>query len=143
MSTHVSDAVLKRVLTDERVFAVVGAGNNRARPSYGVMANLLGKGFTVIPINPGLAGGTLLGQTVYATLADVPRPVDVVDIFRNSKAAGDAAREAITQRQRLCIKTIWMQLGVINDEAATQAEAAGFTVIMDHCPKIEYARLMG
>ena len=94
-----SDDVVRRVLLEARVFAVVGASNNPERPSYGVMAFLLQNGFKVVPINPGLAGQELLGQKVYATLADVPGPVDVVDIFRNSDAALGVTREAIVDRK--------------------------------------------
>ena len=135
-----SDDVVRRVLLEARVFAVVGASNNPERPSYGVMAFLLQNGFKVVPINPGLAGQELLGQKVYATLADVPGPVDVVDIFRNSDAALGVTREAIVESQRLALKAIWMQLGVINDLAAQEAEAAGLDVVMDRCPKIELGR---
>ena len=135
-----SDDVVRRVLLEARVFAVVGASNNPERPSYGVMAFLLQNGFKVVPINPGLAGQELLGQKVYATLADVPGPVDVVDIFRNSDAALGVTREAIVESQRLALKAIWMQLGVINDLAAQEAEAAGLDVVMDRCPKSELGR---
>ena len=136
-----SDEIVRRVLAEARVFAVVGASNNPARPSYGVMAFLLQKGFKVVPINPGLAGQEILGQKVYATLADAPGPIDVVDIFRNSDAALGVTREAIAQSQRLALKAIWMQLGVINDIAAAEARAAGLDAVMDRCPKIELTRL--
>lgn len=135
-----SDDTVRRVLLETRVFAVVGASNNPARPSYGVMAFLLQKGFKVVPINPGLAGQDLLGQKVYATLSEVPGPVDVVDIFRNSDAALVATRQAIAERARLGLKAIWMQLGVVNDAAAQEARAAGLEVVMDRCPKIELGR---
>ena len=135
-----SDDVVRRVLLEARVFAVVGASNNPERPSYGVMAFLLQNGFKVVPINPGLAGQELLGQKVYATLADVPGPVDVVDIFRNSDAALGVTREAIVESQRLALKAIWMQLGVINEAAAQEARAANLDVVMDRCPKIELGR---
>ena len=132
-----SDEVVKRVLSEARVFAVVGASNNPARASYYVSEFLISKGFKVVPINPGLAGQELLGQKVYATLADVPGPVDVVDIFRNSDAALDVTRAAIAESKRLSLKAIWMQLDVINDVAAAEAQAAGLSVVMDRCPKIE------
>jgi predicted CoA-binding protein len=107
------------------------------------MMYLLAKGYVVHPINPGMAGKTILGQAVYASLKDAPAPVDMVDIFRTSDAAPEIVREALAEKDRLGIKTIWMQLGVINEEAAEMARAAGLTVIMDRCPKIEYGRLSG
>lgn len=135
-----SDELVKRVLSQARVFAIVGASANQARASYYVMEFLQNRGFKVVPINPGLAGQELLGQTVYATLADVPGPVDVVDIFRNSAAALDVTREAIAQSQRLGLKAVWMQLDVINEVAALEARAAGLDLVMDRCPKIELGR---
>jgi predicted CoA-binding protein len=113
------------------------------RPSYFAMKYLLDKGFVVHPVNPGLAGKKILGQTVYAALKDVPAPVDMVDIFRSSDAALGVVEEALAEIDRLGLKTIWMQLGVINEDAATKARDAGLTVIMDRCPKIEYGRLSG
>ncbi|MDP1907045.1 MAG: CoA-binding protein, partial [Hyphomicrobium sp.] len=97
----------------------------------------------VRPINPGLAGKEILGCPVYGSLADVPGPVDMVDIFRNSEAALEVTREAIRDKDRLGLKVVWMQLSVRNDAAATEAEAAGLKVIMNRCPKIEYGRLSG
>jgi len=135
-----SDAVVKRVLTRAKVFAVVGASDNPQRPSYGVMQFLLQRGFSVVPVNPGLAGQELLGQKVYASLADVPGPVDVVDIFRNSEAAFDVVCEAITEKDRLGLKAVWMQLDVVNQKAAAKARASGLSAVMDRCPKIELAR---
>ena len=137
---HYSDDYIAGILSATRVFAVVGASANPDRPSYGVMEFLMARGYTVIPINPGQAGGEILGQKVYATLSDVPGTVDVVDIFRTSDAALDVVREAIAVRDKLAIKTIWMQLGVRNDVAAAQAEAARLGVVMDRCPKIEIGR---
>ena len=134
-----SDDVVKRVLETARSFAVVGASSNPARASYGVMAFLLSRGFDVVPVNPGLAGQHLLGQKVYATLAGVPGPIDVVDIFRNSDAALEVTREALADRERLHLKAIWMQLDVINHAAAAEAKAAGLDVVMDRCPHIELA----
>jgi predicted CoA-binding protein len=113
------------------------------RPSYFAMKYLLDKGFVVHPVNPGLAGKQILGQQVYASLKDVPAPVDMVDIFRSSDAALGIVEEALAEKDRLHLKTIWMQLGVINEEAAAKARDAGLTVIMDRCPKIEYGRLSG
>lgn len=138
-----SDKFITDVLNDANVFAFVGASAKTNRPSYFAMKYLLGKGYQVIPINPGLAGQEILGQKVYGSLGDVPGPVDVVDIFRNSEAALAITREAIALKDKLSLKVIWMQLGVRNDEAAAEAEAAGLTVIMNRCPKIEYGRLSG
>jgi uncharacterized protein len=138
-----SDDYIAEILRSARVFAFVGASANTVRPSYFAMKYLLGKGYKVHPINPGFAGQQLLGQEVYATLADVPGPVDVVDIFRNSEAALPIAREAIAMKEKLDLAVVWMQLGVRNDEAAAEAEAAGLKVVMNRCPKIEYGRLSG
>ena len=136
-----SDGYIAGVLGSARVFAVVGASANPDRPSYGVMEFLMARGYVVIPINPGQAGGEILGQKVYATLADVPGQVDVIDVFRNSEAALDVVREAVRLKDKLGIKTIWMQLGVRNHTAAVEAEAAGLEVVMNQCPKIEIGRL--
>jgi uncharacterized protein len=138
----VGDGTLKDILSAQRTFAMVGASGDPNRPSHGVMAYLQARGFRIIPVNPALAGQELMGETVYASLADVPGPVDVVDIFRRSDAALDVVREAIAGKDRLGLKTIWMQIGVINATAADEARAAGLTVVMNLCPKIEYARLM-
>ena len=135
------DTVIPNLLTKPATFAIIGASANAERPSSVVSAYLARKGYGVIPVNPGLAGQTLHGSTVYARLADIPGPVDIVDIFRASEAAGAIVREAITEKDRLGIKGIWMQLGVVNEEAAREAEAAGLIVVMDRCPKIEHARL--
>ncbi|MFA5950661.1 MAG: CoA-binding protein [Hyphomicrobium sp.] len=138
-----SDDYIAGILRDGRVFAFVGASANTVRPSYFAMKYLLGKGYHVIPVNPGHAGQEILGQKVYASLAECPGPVDVVDIFRNSEAALEIVREAISLKERLGIKVIWMQLSVVNPVAAAEAEAAGFSVVMNRCPKIEYGRLSG
>ncbi|MBI1651006.1 CoA-binding protein [Hyphomicrobium sulfonivorans] len=138
---HYSDDYVADILRAARVIAVLGASPNPARPSYGVMQFLIGKGYTVHPVNPGHAGGTILGRTVYARLADVPAPVDLVDIFRNQNALLDATRQAIADKDRLGIGAVWMQLGLSDADAAREAEAAGLQVVMNRCPKIEYGRL--
>jgi uncharacterized protein len=131
-------AILKRVKT----FAVVGASQKPDRPSYEVMQFLLDEGYGVKPINPGIAGTAIHDQPVYASLADVPAPVDVVDIFRASDAVPGIVRDAIAQKDRLGISVIWMQLDIVNEDAAEEARAAGLTVVMDRCPHIEIPRLM-
>jgi predicted CoA-binding protein len=139
-----SDALIRRILRDEvKTIAMVGASPDEMRPSYFAMKYLLEKGFNIIPVNPRAAGGEILGQKVYASISDVPAPVDMVDIFRNSDAAGPITDEAIANKDRLGLKVLWMQLGVINEEARERAEKAGLTVIMNRCPKIEYGRLSG
>ena len=134
------DEAIDGILSTARVFAVVGASNKPERPSYRVMETLIAQGYTVHPVNPGLAGQDILGRRVFATLADVPAPVDVVDIFRNSADALGVVIDAISLKDRLGIKTVWMQLGVINQDAATAAQAAGLRVVMDRCPRIELTR---
>jgi predicted CoA-binding protein len=138
-----TDDYISAILRSARSIAMVGASANTSRPSYFAMKYLLGKGYRIIPVNPGQEGHEILGQRVYARLADVPPPVDIVDIFRGSDAALEITREAIALKERLAIKVIWMQLGVRNDEAAAEAEAAGLKVVMNRCPKIEYGRLSG
>ncbi len=137
------DAYIAGILSSVRTFAAVGASANPARPSYIVVKYLLSKGYDVYPVNPGLAGQELLGRKTFARLSDVPAPVDAVDIFRNSQAALDVTRDAIALKDKLGITVVWMQLGVRNDDAAVEAEAAGLQVIMNRCPKIEYGRLSG
>jgi len=138
-----SDALIARLLRSVKTIAMVGASPNPVRPSFFAMKYLLDKGFHIIPVNPGQAGKEILGETVYAQISDLPAPVDMIDIFRNSEAAGPITDEALANKDRLGLKIIWMQLGVINEEAAKRAEAAGLTVIMNRCPKIEYGRLSG
>lgn len=128
-------ALIRRVLTETRHIALVGASANPARPSHHVMAFLLGRGYRVTPINPGLAGRTLLGQPVLARLADLTEPVDMVEIFRSSDAAGGVVDEALALDP--VPRFIWMQVGVRDDAAAQRAEAAGCVVVMDRCPIIE------
>lgn len=137
------DSLIKSILRAVKTIAMVGASGNDIRPSYFAMMYLLGKGYKIIPINPGMAGKEILGQTVYASLKDVPAPVDMVDIFREAKYAPGIVREALAEKDRLGLKYIWMQLGVVSEEAAQLAEQAGLTVIMDRCPKIEHGRFSG
>src|SRR5271155_1137336 len=124
------DDLIKSILRATKVIAMVGASGNEMRPSYFAMKYLLDKGFKVIPVNPGMAGKTILGQSVYASLKEVPAPVDMVDIFRASDAAPGIVREALSEKDRLGIKTIWMQLGVVSEEAAALAREAGLAVVM-------------
>ncbi len=134
-----SEDYIHGILENVKTVAMVGASSNKVRPSYFVLKYLLEKGYRVIPVNPGHAGKEFLGQTVYASLSDIPDPIDMVDVFRNSEAAGPITDEAIT----IGAKVVWMQLSVRNDEAAAKAEAAGLKVVMNRCPKIEYGRLSG
>ena len=143
MMPSYSDDYIKSILRSSKVIAMVGASGNDMRPSYFAMKYLLDKGFKVIPVNPGLAGKAILDQPVYASLKDVPAPVDMVDIFRAADAAPGIAREALGEKDRLGIKTIWMQLGIVSEEAASLAREAGLNVVMDRCPKIEYGRMSG
>jgi uncharacterized protein len=138
-----NDEYIADILRDAKSIAMIGASANNSRPSYFAMKYLLGKGYRVVPINPGLAGQKILDQDVIAALGDVTGPVEIVDIFRNSEAALEIVREAIALKDKLGIKVIWMQLGVRNETAAAEAEAAGFKVVMNRCPKIEYGRLSG
>jgi predicted CoA-binding protein len=136
-----SNAEILRVLHSVRRIALVGASPNWRRPSYFAMKYLLGKGYEILPVSPRCAGQDILGRRCYTSLAEVPAPIDMVDIFRNSEAAGQVTDEAIALAPEKGIKVIWMQLGVRNDAAAERAKAAGLTVIMDRCPKIEFGRL--
>jgi predicted CoA-binding protein len=138
-----SDDYIKSILRSSKVIAMVGASGNEMRPSYFALKYLLDKGFKVIPVNPGMVGKTILGQTVYGALKDVPAPVDIVDIFRSPDVAPAIVKEALAEKDRFGLKTIWMQLGVVSEEAAALAQAAGLNVVMDRCPKIEYGRLSG
>lgn len=135
------DEMIRKVLKETKTIAMVGVSANDSRPSYFAFKYLLGRGYRMIGVNPGLAGKTLLGAPVYASLADIPEPVDMVDIFRNSEAAGPITDAALAMKPPP--KVIWMQLSVRNDAAAARAEAAGLTVVMNRCPKIEYGRLSG
>ena len=139
----IDDAALRRILTDARVIAVVGLSANPARPSHGVAQYLAAQGFRVIPVNPGLAGGELFGERVFATLADIPPAVavDMVDIFRQPDAVPAIVDAALAHLPAL--RTIWMQIGVRHDGAAAVAAARGIEVVQDRCPKIDLRRLFG
>lgn len=127
---------IKSILQQVKHIALVGASDKPHRASYGVMAYLLEQGYQVTPVSPKLAGQDLLGQKVYATLAEIPHPIDMVDIFRNSEAAYGVAEEAIAVNA----KVLWLQLGVINEQAEKLATEAGLQVVMDRCPKIDIPR---
>lgn len=134
---HDEDELIAATLRHVRTIAVVGASNKTHRASHGVMRFLQARGYRCIPVNPSLAGQSLLGETVHADLRSIAGPVDMVDVFRNSADAGPVVDEAIA----IGAKVVWMQLGVINPEAAERGCAAGLTVIMDRCPAIEIPRL--
>ena len=132
-----SDAYLRDILMRVRTIAVVGASPRRGRPSNGVIAYLQQHGYRIIPVNPNAAGGSIHGERVYAGLAEIPQPIDMVDVFRRSGFAGGVVDEAIAAG----VKVIWMQLGVRDDDAAARAEAHGLKVVMNRCPAIEIPRL--
>jgi len=134
-----SDSYIRGILNSVKSIAMVGASERESRPSYFAFKYLLERGYTMNPVNPGKAGETILGRRVYARLADVPEPIDMVDIFRNSRFAPAVVEEALALKPRP--QVIWMQLGVRNDAAAALAEANGLKVVMNRCPKIEYGRL--
>ncbi len=134
---HYSDDYLRRILTEVRSIAVVGASPRPERPSHRVMAYLQRRGYRTIPVNPNAAGALLLGEHCYARLADIGEPVDMVDVFRRSAAAGEVVDAAIAKGA----KVVWMQLGVRDDAAAARAAAHGLRVVMDRCPAIEIPRL--
>ena len=136
-----ADDYIRDILTSVKTIAMVGASANTARPSYFVLKYLSERGFTMLPINPGLAGQAIHGLPVYASLADAPAPIDMVDVFRKSDAAGEVVDAALALVSPP--KVIWMQLGVRDDAAAARAEARGVKVVMNRCPKIEYGRLSG
>ena len=138
MTTEV-DSRIRQVLRDTRVIAVVGASSKEIRPSHSVMRFLLARGYRCIPVNPGLAGKEILGQTVYASLADIPEPVDMVDVFRASEAVAELIEETLALPDHP--RTVWLQLGVSDDAASAKAEAAGLEVVRERCPAIEIPRL--
>jgi uncharacterized protein len=131
------DPYLRDILTSVRTIAVVGASPRRERPSRGVMAYLQRRGYRTIPVNPNAAGRTINGETCYARLADIPEPLDMVDVFRRIEAVGGVVDEAIA----VGAKVVWMQLGVCDPAAAARAEASGLKVVMNRCPAIEIPRL--
>lgn len=134
-----ADAHIRDILSSVKTIAMVGASANEVRPSFFVLKYLLDRGYRVHPVNPVLAGKEILGRPVFATLRDVPEPIDMVDIFRNSDAAGAVVDEALALDPKPDV--VWMQLSVRNDAAAAKAEAAGLKVVMNRCPKIELGRL--
>ena len=133
------DNYIREILNSVKTIAMVGASEKQNRPSYFAFKYLLERGYRMIPVNPGHAGKTLLGQKIYARLIDIAEPIDMVDIFRSSQYALPIVQEALSLKPRP--QVIWMQLGVRSDEAAALAEANGLKVIMNRCPKIEYGRL--
>jgi len=133
------DSYIRGILNTVKTIAMVGASDKENRPSYFVFKYLLERGYHMIPINPGRAGATMLGQRIHAKLADIPEPIDMIDVFRGSQYALGIVQEALALKPRP--QVIWMQLGVRNDEAAALAEANGIKVVMNRCPKIEYGRL--
>ena len=131
------DEDIAQLLRETRTIALVGASDNPGRASFGVMKFLQDQGYRVIPVNPRITGEHVHGEFVWRELAQIGEPIDLVDIFRNSNDAAAAVDEAIAAGA----KAVWMQLGVINEGAAARAEAAGLKVVMDRCPKIEFARM--
>ena len=141
MSETYPPGLIADVLRSARTIAVVGASANPQRPSSFVIADLAKKGYDVVPINPGRAGSTIMGLPCFATLADVPRPIDMVDVFRRAEAVPAVLDEALALAPRP--QVLWLQLGIVHMEAAERARAAGMVVIQDRCPKIEFGRLSG
>jgi predicted CoA-binding protein len=131
------DEDIRQLLEETRTIAMVGASDRPDRPSYGVMAYLQSRGYRVIPVNPQITGEHIHGEFVFRELSQIGEPIDMVDIFRRPIAAGEAVDEAIAAGA----KSVWLQIGVINEEAAARAEAAGLKVVMDRCPKIDIPRL--
>jgi predicted CoA-binding protein len=136
-----SDSQLRGILQSVQTIAMVGISPQWNRPSFFAMKYLQTKGYRILPVNPHAAGQTILGETCYATLTEAPGRIDMVDVFRDAEAAGGIVDEAIALRHDKGIRVVWMQLGIRNEAAAARARAAGLTVVMDRCPKIEYGRL--
>jgi predicted CoA-binding protein len=135
------DKYILSILGRTRTIAMVGASPKWNRPSYFAMKYLQKKGYRIIPVNPGHSGTTILNEPVYADLCEIPETFDMVDIFRNSHAAGAICDQAVELAASKQIRTVWMQLGVHNEDAARRAEHAGLSVVMNRCPKIEFGRL--
>jgi predicted CoA-binding protein len=133
------DSYIRGILNTVKTIAMVGISPKDVRPSYFAFKYLLERGYRMIPVNPGQVGGDILGQPVYGKLADIPEPIDMVDVFRAPQYAPAIVAEALALKPRP--QVVWMQLGIRNDEAARLAEANGLKVVMDRCPKIEYGRL--
>jgi len=140
MTEAPDDGGLGQLLASAMTIAVVGASPNAARPVHGVMRYLIGAGYRILPVNPGHAGGEILGRRVFARLADVPEPIDIVDIFRRQSALAGVVDEALALDP--LPGAIWMQLGLRDEAAAARAAAAGLTVVMDRCIRIEHERLL-
>lgn len=138
---HYSDAYIRSILTSVKTIAMVGASPLNVRPSYFAFKYLAERGYDMIPVNPGQVGKSLLGKPFVASLSEIGRPVDMVEIFRSAQYAPALVEEALALTPQP--KVIWMQLGVRHDEAGARAEAAGLKVVMNRCPKIEYGRLSG
>lgn len=135
------DEALRTLFANTRTIAIVGASPRPSRPSHDVMRSLQAQGYRTLPINPAVVGQTILGERVYARLAEVEGRVDIVDIFRNSAAAGGIVDDAIAERERLGIRAVWTQMGVRDEDAAMRAATAGMLVVMDRCLKIDVARV--
>lgn len=138
MIANPSDATILDLLASVRTIAVVGASANPARPSHDVTAWLAGRGYEVVAVNPGHAGGTIAGVPCFASLADVPHPIDMVDVFRRSDAVPGIVDEVLAMAPQPM--ALWLQLGVVHEDAATRARTAGIIVVQDRCPKIELMR---
>lgn len=136
------DPYMRRILRENRTFAIVGASPRVDRPSFLVMHYMQEAGYRMLPVNPARAGETILGERVYGSLTEIPESFDVVDIFRSSDAVPAIVEEAIALAPEKGISTVWMQLGVFDIAAAEKAKHAGFDVVMNRCPKIEHQRLM-